>query len=152
MKVKIFLEKGAKLPKLAHDSDFGYDMYVQKQIEYIPEVLVEYSTGVHVDFPPIYNGQKVCMQIFSRSSIFERGLMMCNSIGIVDSGYHGPIMAHFYKCMNWEPEIFRLYEVGDRFLQLAMSNGEPIEWEQVQTLEELGTSERGFGGHGSTGK
>lgn len=40
---------------------------------------------------------------------------------------------------------------GDRICQLLVRRREQITWEEVETLEELGTTERGEGGFGSTG-
>ena len=40
---------------------------------------------------------------------------------------------------------------GDRICQLLVRRREKIQWEEVETLEELGTTERGEGGFGSTG-
>jgi dUTPase len=54
----------------------------------------------------------------------------------------------FYKiCEGIEP----IYKVGERFMQIALSNGEDIEWVQVNSLEELGTTDRD-GGFSSTGR
>jgi dUTPase len=39
----------------------------------------------------------------------------------------------------------------DRCCQLLIRGSERINWEEVNTLEELGTTERGAGGFGSTG-
>lgn len=40
---------------------------------------------------------------------------------------------------------------GDRICQLLVRRREKIQWEEVETIEELGTTERGEGGFGSTG-
>ena len=40
---------------------------------------------------------------------------------------------------------------NDRCCQLLIRGSERIQWEEVKTLEELGTTERGNGGFGSTG-
>ena len=40
---------------------------------------------------------------------------------------------------------------GDRICQLLVRRREKIQWEEVETLEELGGTERGEGGFGSTG-
>lgn len=40
---------------------------------------------------------------------------------------------------------------GDRICQLLVRRREQITWDEVETLEELGTTERGEGGFGSTG-
>lgn len=39
----------------------------------------------------------------------------------------------------------------DRCCQLIIRGSERIEWKEVETVEELGTTERGDGGFGSTG-
>lgn len=43
------------------------------------------------------------------------------------------------------------YGEGDRVCQLVIRRREKIEWEEVETLEDLGSTERGTGGFGSTG-
>lgn len=44
------------------------------------------------------------------------------------------------------------YNVGDRVAQILVRHRERIVWQEVTTQEELGTTERGAGGFGSTGK
>lgn len=44
------------------------------------------------------------------------------------------------------------YKEGDRVCQLLVRRREKITWDEVETLEELGTTERGVKGFGSTGK
>lgn len=44
------------------------------------------------------------------------------------------------------------YVEGDRVCQLLVRRREKITWDEVETLEELGSTERGEGGFGSTGK
>ena len=44
------------------------------------------------------------------------------------------------------------YNVGDRVAQILVRHREQIIWDEVKTIEELGETERGAGGFGSTGK
>lgn len=44
------------------------------------------------------------------------------------------------------------YKTGNRVCQLLVRRREKITWDEVETLEELGTTERGTEGFGSTGK
>lgn len=44
------------------------------------------------------------------------------------------------------------YKEGDRICQLLVRRREQIKWNEVKTIEELGTTERGAGGFGSTGR
>lgn len=56
-------------------------------------------------------------------------------------------MKELEQVMNGFP-----YKEGDRVCQLLVRRREKITWDEVETLEELGTTERGTCGFGSTGK
>lgn len=56
---------------------------------------------------------------------------------------------YYDKVMN--NNIFP-YKEGDRICQLLVRRREKITWDEVETLEELGTTKRGTEGFGSTGK
>lgn len=56
-------------------------------------------------------------------------------------------MKELEQVMNGFP-----YKEGDRICQLLVRRREKITWDEVETLEELGTTERGTEGFGSTGK
>lgn len=56
-------------------------------------------------------------------------------------------MKELEQVMNGFP-----YKEGDRICQLLVRHREKITWDEVETLEELGNTERGEGGFGSTGK
>lgn len=148
MEVKVFLENGAKLPERQHDGDYCYDVYATS-LEVVNGIYI-YGTGIHTAFPSHVPETKtaICLQPFARSGIFKTGLILCNGVGIVDSNYRKEIHGMFYKiCEGIEP----IYKVGERFMQIALSNGEDIEWVQVNSLEELGTTDRD-GGFSSTGR
>tara|TARA_B000000460_G_scaffold34298_1_gene21375 strand:- start:282 stop:494 length:213 start_codon:yes stop_codon:yes gene_type:complete len=69
---------------------------------------------------------------------------MANSIGLIDGGYRGEIMA---VCDNIKTEGYRI-EKGQRLFQLVAADSSNIEYELVESLEE---TTRGVGGFGSTG-
>lgn len=56
-------------------------------------------------------------------------------------------MKELEQVMNGFP-----YKEGDRICQLLVCRREKITWDEVETLEELGTTKRGTEGFGSTGK
>lgn len=56
-------------------------------------------------------------------------------------------MKELEQVMNGFP-----YKEGDRICQLLVRRREKITWDEVETLEELGTTERSTEGFGSTGK
>lgn len=141
-KVKIWLEEGAKLPKYAHKEDACMDLFV-KDIE-INGVRIIYHTGVHVALPEDYE-----MEIRPRSSITKTKSIIQNAPCTIDEGYIGEIMV---VCRRIDRYGDPSYSKGDKVAQLLIRRRERIVWDQVESLEDLGESERGNGGFGSTGK
>jgi dUTP pyrophosphatase len=83
--------------------------------------------------------------LMPRSSISKTPLRLSNSIGLIDGGYRGEIMA---AIDNIKTEDYRV-EPGQRLFQLVAMDGAPIHFELV---DELSDTSRGSGGFGSTGK
>lgn len=126
----------AKIPTKAHATDAGYDLYASSC--HYDNGLIVYGTGVAVEIPQGYVGL-----VFPRSSIANTHLMLSNSVGVIDSGYRGEIMAKFRKGGT------RGYIVGDRIAQLIIMPYPEVTFEEV---DELSDSDRGTGGYGSSGK
>lgn len=78
-----------------------------------------------------------------RSSISKTPLRLANSVGLIDAGYRGPIMA----------AVDGVYSVSqnERLFQLAAPDLLP--WDEVRVVSEIpgGATARGAGGFGSTG-
>lgn len=85
--------------------------------------------------------------LYSRSSIYKFGLRLVNCVGIIDRGYRGNIGAVFDVLPDAKP-----IEKHQRLTQLCHPKLEPFMVYVVDSLEKLGTTERGEGGFGSTGK
>ena len=83
--------------------------------------------------------------LIPRSSISKTPLRMANSIGLIDGGYRGEIMA---PCDNIKDFNYSIKE-GERLFQLVASDSSPIHYEITDNLSE---TSRGSGGFGSTGK
>ena len=84
--------------------------------------------------------------LYPRSSISKTGLRLANSVGIIDSGYRGNLLAAL-DCYQKDEEITK----GMRLVQLCTPDLQPIS--KVRIVEEhIGETERGTGGFGSTGK
>ncbi len=143
-KVKIWLEDGAKLPEYAHKEDACMDLFV-KDIE-IDGVRIIYHTGVHVALPEDYE-----MEIRPRSSITKTKSIIQNAPCTIDDGYRGEIMV-VTRRIRVDRYGDPSYSKGDKVAQLLIRRRERIVWDQVESLEDLGESERGNGGFGSTGK
>jgi dUTP pyrophosphatase len=140
MKVKIKkLHPSAVVPSYSKPGDAGLDLTITT-INDAP-FQVTYGFGIALEIPDGYVGL-----VFPRSSIKKTELILSNSVGVIDSGYRGEIMAVFNKLAG---SVSHKYYVGDRALQLIIVPYPKIELEEVNELSE---TERGQGGFGSTGK
>jgi len=83
--------------------------------------------------------------LMPRSSISKTPLRQCNSVGLIDGGYRGEIIA---MVDNVKAEDYAVAP-GDRLFQLVAMDGSPIQFELVESLSD---TTRGSGGFGSTGK
>ena len=135
------LSTNAVIPTRAHESDAGFDLTATYCTSDLDGCVV-YRTGIAVEIPKGYVGL-----IFPRSSIANRNLILTNSVGVIDSGYRGEILAKF-RYVNDDFINIPPYKVGDRIGQLVIMPIPEIEFEEV---DELSDSDRGTGGYGSTG-
>ena len=147
MEVKIKkLNENAVIPSYAKPGDAGLDL-TAVNYDYKAEIDCHvYGTGIAVEIPEGYVGL-----IYPRSSNRKTDAYMCNHVGIIDSGYRGELMISFKlrdRDTNSIPQLFKPYEVGDKLAQLIIVPYPKIEFKVV---DELSTTERGTGGHGSTG-
>lgn len=78
-----------------------------------------------------------------RSSISNTPIRLSNSIGIIDSGYRGPLIA---KVDNIGDGDYNLRE-GDRYFQIIAPALQSID---CKIVDKLSSSSRGEGGFGST--
>ena len=136
MKLKIKkIHPDAVIPKYARPGDAGLDIVaIGKEIT---DKFIEYKTGLSLEIPEGH----VCL-IFPRSSISKKDLMLCNSVGVLDSGYRGELVFRFQKLGE------EVYEIGDRVGQIMIIPYPKIEVEEVENLSK---TDRGEGGWGSTG-
>lgn len=88
------------------------------------------------------NESPIGYYLYARSSIAKTGLRLANSVGIIDSGYRGNIMAYFDVIKNDNVEVYQ------RLVQICAPDLGPFKVELVDSLDE---TERGEGGFGSTG-
>ena len=144
MDVKIKkLDPKAVIPKYAKPGDAGMDLtairyeYDEKHDNHV------YGTGLSIEIPEGYVGL-----LFPRSSNRKTDAYMTNHVGVIDSGYRGEIMITYKTRFDCSDEYDRPYNEGDRVAQLMI-----IPYPEINLVEvdELSKTERGEGGHGSTG-
>lgn len=130
-------------PTKANQADAGFDLVATDWRVSEDHTYIEYKTGIAVEIPLGYVGY-----IFPRSSVSRVQQILCNSVGVVDSGYRGEIMLRYrqtWRGGHFEPQVYR---VGEKVGQLIIMPIPEIEFLEV---EELSESDRGEGGFGSTG-
>ena len=143
--VKVWREnEDVKLPIYMNPGDACCDLYAHK-VEYEGGKIIVH-TGLHFELPEGYE-----MEIRPRSSLTKTYLYIPNSPGTVDEGYRGEVLVIFGRTNKYQFDN-DIIKVGDRVAQLLVRRVEKINWVEVEKLEDLIPSERGFGGHGSTGK
>lgn len=141
MEVKIKrLHPDAIVPTYAKMGDAGLDL-TAVSVTHDDRGYLVYGTGLAVEIPQGFVGL-----VFPRSSIASKDLILSNSVGVIDSGYRGEIMAKF---ICGSPGCGREYSVGERIAQMIILPYPTIKFVEV---DELSDSERGAGGYGSTGK
>lgn len=140
MKFKVYLDSNAIMPTKAHDTDAGFDLYTPIKIIIPPHSSACIDTGVHMMITPGYVG-------FIKS---KSGLNVKDSIlseGVIDANYTGSIVAKLYNHSDRE----KIFEVGNKITQIVILPIPEVELEQVEIEEELGVTERGNCGFGSSG-
>ena len=81
-----------------------------------------------------------------RSSISKTGLMMLNSVGVIDKSYRGELMAFLWNTTNSTIVV----EAGNRLVQIVA--GDMSDITSMTVVDRLPASTRDEGGFGSTGK
>lgn len=140
MKLKVILEKYAKMPTKAFGTDAGYDLYSNQAFTEIkPHTGECFRTGVHILIPEGY-----CGLLVSKSGLNVRHGI--TSEGLIDSSYTGEIIAKLYNNSDKSYTVFK----GDKITQIVILPIPQTELEQVEDFEEL--TERGDKGFGSSGR
>ena len=143
MKIKVIRINGIELPKYETIGSAGMDVRanIKEPITLAPGVIKLIPAGLKVEIPLGYE-----LQVRPRSGLaLKHGLGMANSIGTIDSDYRGEIGV---IAINLSDKPYTI-QPEERIAQLVLNKVEQIEWVEVT---ELGTTERGAGGYGHTGK
>jgi dUTP pyrophosphatase len=134
------LHPDAALPHYAHGprEDAGMDLRSLERVVLQPGVAQAVPTGIAIELPEYCEAQ-----VRPRSGMALKHSITVN-FGTIDPGYRGEIRVVMFNLSGREYIIER----WDRIAQLIVARYEPVEWEEG----ELGESERGAGGFGSSGR
>lgn len=127
--------------KANYGADSGFDLYVPADITVQPGETATIDHAIICE-PQFVGGY----YLYPRSSISKTPLRLANSVGIIDNGYRGSIMA---KVDNRGTEPFTVKR-GERLFQLCHPSLLPLTVNIVQHVNK--NTERGAGGFGSTNK
>jgi dUTP pyrophosphatase len=124
-------------------SDAGFDLFLPHDYSLTPGVSkINYEIkGAMYDC----SGTPRAYCLYPRSSLYKSFLRMTNSVGIIDRGYRGDLGSVFDVL---EPVNLKR---GQRLVQICSPDLQPFRVQFVNEIEELGLTERGTGGFGSTG-
>jgi len=138
-RMKVVLDKGAYEPIRAHDTDAGLDLRTPIEFTIRPHDSCVIDTGVHIELPRSTFGQ-----LFSKSGLnVKRSIVSLG--GTIDEGYTGSITVKLY---NEGDEEYH-FRPGDKIVQLVIM---PYLAPEIEYVNELGNTDRGDNGFGSTGK
>ncbi len=124
------------IPHQAYDKgSAGWDIYATS-VSY-ENGIITYGTNLSFEFSSDY-----VMLLFQRSSIYKKGMMLTNAVGVIDSNYRGEVMFKFYCNEKSQP-----YNIGEAIGQFILFKLENVE---IKEEKELSDSVRGTGGFGSS--
>ena len=134
------LRPNARIPERATEGSTGYDLYacLDEPLEVGPAP-VKVPAGIAIEAPLGFD-----VQIRPRSGLSSKGVMV--AFGTIDSDYRGELLVTMYALPSRDPHIVHH---GDRIAQMVVSRAEQL---SLELVEELSTTSRDTGGHGSTGR
>jgi dUTP pyrophosphatase len=135
------LDPGVPVPEYALPGDAGADVVTTVDAELAPGERAVLPTGLALALPDGY-----AAFVHPRSGLAARcGMSLVNAPGTIDSGYRGEVKV---IVINHDPVAPLRLSRGDRIAQLVLQK---VERASFRVVDELPSSERGSGGHGSTG-
>ena len=131
------LHPNALLPRRAHPTDSGADLFAVERTVLPPHTITHVHTGVAVELPENTSGI-----IWGKSSVESKGIKAM--AGLVDAPYRGELIVCMYNLNDTE----FVFEAGQKVAQLVVL---PTLYPDFTEVAELSDTARGSGGFGSTG-
>ena len=131
----------ASLPSYARPGDAGMDLKSAEDAVIEPGARLLVHTGLAMALPEGYEAQ-----VRPRSGLaLKHGITVLNTPGTIDEGYRGEVGVILF---NTGDTAFKIAK-GDRIAQMVIA---PVTRARIVETDDLGSTERGAGGFGSTGK
>lgn len=130
------MDRNAKVPTRAHDTDAGLDFYTPKSFTIVPRADVCIGLKIRTEFPKGY------ALIFVEKSGIATKKKIDIGAKCIDSGYSGEVHAHLIN--NSDKKV--VFNRGDKVVQgliIPVWNGQPEVVEEIDMKTDR--SESGFG-------
>ena len=156
MTVRVILEEGVELPAYATEGSAAVDLRanIKEAITLKPGEMQVISTGVKLDMA---DEPDLCAQCLPRSGMGKKGLVLANTVGLIDNDYQGEVMI---MAFNRNPATVKqgmgvvagdsiTIEPDMRLAQLKFSRFVQPTFDPVKAFKKA--TKRGEGKFGSTG-
>jgi len=130
--------------------DAGFDLFTPNDItQNNTKINFQVKTAA-IMFHDLGRNHPTGFYLYPRSSISKTSLRLANSVGIIDAGYRGNLIGCFD---NISPSMDDTVQVTQytKIAQICAPSLVPIFVQLVNNIDDLGQTERGEGGFGSTG-
>jgi dUTP pyrophosphatase len=131
----------AMVPAKASKGAAAYDLYASEEAYIGPLQTLAIGVGIALEIPEGWKGE-----VYSRSGMAKKGIVVANSPGKIDSDYRGEI---FVLLHNTSMHDIAGIKRGDRIAQFEINPCHEIEFQETLDLTSTKRGEKGFG---STGK
>ena len=131
------LTRDATLPRRAHTTDLGYDLFSAEDAVIPTGKQHKVKTGVALQFPDGWGGI-----IKDRSSLASARVY--SSAGVIDGGYRGEIMVLLRNDSGADYAVHK----GDKVAQIIPVQASTLEVVEVDELSDTSRNEKGFGSSG----
>ncbi len=127
------LSETAVLPRRAHDSDAGYDLYTSEDTILQPDKTTDVKLGFRMELPNGYYAR-----IIGRSSTMRKRRLLVVE-GIIDTGYRGELYVGVYNPTGYPIRV----NAGERLAQMLIH--ENFHWLEVKEGEVDTNTDEGGG-------
>lgn len=132
-------------PRRQHFNDAGCDLETKMPYIIYPGETIMVRTAYVPDKHDIPDGSVGL--VFARSSLSKKGLMLANSVGVIDAGYEGEVLVPLWNTSRDTPVVLEEHE---RIAQIVVVRLEATS--SLYTQPSVLAGSRADGGFGSTSK
>jgi len=134
-------------PQYQTEGSAALDLVCTEDVTIGPNEIKTINTGIAIWIGS--SSADVVGLVVPRSGLGTKGLVLANTIGVIDEDYQGELKIAAYNRTFAFPETFKL-KAGDRIAQLMFIPVIKAYWDVVKNFND--STQRGSSGFGSTGR